>query len=526
LVSFLVLATATQKMMKLSFPLFALSLLHGQGVSHSKDLKPSSLRKAEVVGDVEKQGQDLSLLLQSKAIAAEAVHTFVDISHSNARHLTGTTSWAQVGLDINGIGKTPFGFGFGFVGDELGWSVALSSDGMILAVGAIVNSGNGANSSGHVKVFKWNNDAWIQLGDDIDGEAAGDRSGASVALSGDGMIVAIGASGNDANGPQSGHTRVHQWNTTTWIQVGGDIDGEASGEASGYSVSLSSDGMILAVGAPNDCTGTGHVRVFKLNNEAWSQVGGDIVGEAAGDNFGMSSHISVALSSDGMILAVGAFFNDGGGIGIGSGHVRVFKWINEEWSLMGNDIDGEAAWDFSGWSVALSSDGSTVAIGAVNNDGNGERPSSGHTRVYQWNNEAWNRLGDDIDGEAAGDNSGFSVSLSSDGSTVAIGATNNVGSNGTLDWDGGMGMGMFSGAGHTRVYEWDNTAWIQLGNDIDGEADGDESGQSVALSGDGMILAVGAPYNDGNGFDSGHVRVYNLDVSQCEAGAILSVCIY
>ena len=84
----------------------------------------------------------------------------------------------------------------------------------------------------------------------------------------------------------------------------------------------------------------------------------------------------------------------------------------------------------SGYSVSLSSDGTTVAIGAHCNDGNGE--NSGHVRIYAWNSttSAWEQQGADIDGEAAVDYSGRSVSLSSDGTTVAIGANGNDG-NGT-----------------------------------------------------------------------------------------------
>ena len=69
-------------------------------------------------------------------------------------------------------------------------------------------------------------------------------------------------------------------------------------------------------------------------------------------------------------------------------------------------------------SVSLSSEGHTVAIGAISNAGNGS--NSGHVRVYNYNGTAWSQLGTDIDGEAASDQSGYSVSLSSDGTTVAI----------------------------------------------------------------------------------------------------------
>ena len=66
------------------------------------------------------------------------------------------------------------------------------------------------------------------------------------------------------------------------------------------------------------------------------------------------------------------------------------------------------------------SDGTIVAIGAYQNDGNGT--DAGHVRVYQYASGSWTKLGSDIDGELAGDNSGTSVSLSSDGTIVAIGA--------------------------------------------------------------------------------------------------------
>ena len=51
-------------------------------------------------------------------------------------------------------------------------------------------------------------------------------------------------------------------------------------------------------------------------------------------------------------------------------------------------------------------------------------------------------------------------------------------------------------------------AQTQLGSDIDGEAAGDNSGVAVSLSDDGLIVAIGAIYNDGNGADAGHVRVF------------------
>ena len=80
---------------------------------------------------------------------------------------------------------------------------------------------------------------------------------------------------------------------------------------------------------------------------------------------------------------------------------------------LGADINGEAANDYSGKSVSFNSDGTIVAIGATDNYGNGS--SSGHVRVYQYSSGSWTQLGSDIIGDAASDYSGLSVSLSSDG---------------------------------------------------------------------------------------------------------------
>ena len=136
--------------------------------------------------------------------------------------------------------------------------------------------------------------------------------------------------------------------TTSFDQLGSDIDAEAAGDNSGYSVAMSSDGTTVAVGAKsNDGNGdfAGHVRVFEFSGGSWSQLGSDIDAEAAGDNFGES----IALSADGTTLAVGARMNDG--IGMNGGHVRVFGFSGGNWNQLGSDIDAEAAYDNFGQSV-------------------------------------------------------------------------------------------------------------------------------------------------------------------------------
>ena len=321
---------------------------------------------------------------------------------------------------------------------------------------------------------------WTRLGGDIDGGSAGDWSGHAIALSSNGSALAVGAPSNNGS---AGLVRVYHLINGAWTQRGGDIRGETAGDQAGYSVSLSSDGTILAVGEYGydfgGRTDAGRVRVYQYVSGAWTRSGGDITGETAGDYSGYS----VSLSSNGSVLAVGAPFNPSGGNR--AGHVRVYQFANGSWKQRGIDIDGEVG-DESGRSVSLSSDGGTFAVGEP-----GNKSSAGRVRVYQYANGAWIKLGGNIE-EGAGyyDETGYSVSLSGDGTVVAVGTPLSG-----IPWP--------SWAGHVRVYQFANGVWTQRGGDIKGEV-GDESGRSVSLSIDGSVVAVGEPGSK----DSGRVRVY------------------
>jgi hypothetical protein len=413
------------------------------------------------------------------------------ISSSTKARLSSNTDhrFLQVlGMTWQQVGSDIDGEG---AGDQSGYSVAVSGDGMRVIVGALYNDANGDNS-GYARVYKEVDGNWFQVGSDLDGEAAGDESGWSVAMSGDGMRVIVGAPRNDANGVESsGHARVYKEVGGNWVQVGSDLDGEATYDLSGWSVAMSGDGMRVIVGAPwNDANGddSGRIRVYKEVDGNLVQVGSDLDGEAAGDESGWS----VAMSGDGMRVIVGAPRNDANGDN--SGHARVYKEVDGNWFQVGSDLDGEAGQ--SGWSVAMSGDGMRVIVGAPYNDANGLE-NSGHGRVYKEVDGNWFQVGSDLDGEAG--QSGWSVAISGDRMRVIVGAPYN-------------GNGAWSG--HARVYKEVDGNWVQVGSDLDGEAAYDLSGYSVAISGDGMRVIVGAPHlNDANGFRSdsgGHARVFQL----------------
>jgi hypothetical protein len=331
-------------------------------------------------------------------------------------------TWSQVGADIEGEAH----------GDNAGeetQSISISANGKIIAVGAPGNDDNG-NRSGHVRIYALNEGVtppvWVQRGQDIDGEAGGNASGYSVSISSDGSVVAIGAPQN-SNGSNmlSGHVRVYSWNetATAWEKRGEDIDGNANNQQSGNSVSISGDGTVVAIGRPGDSP-TGDVRVYYWNSSAsppqWQQRGSDINGGANNHSFG----INVSISTDGNIVAIGDY-----GYNNYRGQVKVYMWNEStlQWIQRGQNIDGEAEEDQCGLSVSISGDGSIVAIGAPYNSEMNSH--SGNVRIYAWNGttSAWVQRGQGINGELSDDNSGWSVSISEDGGVVAIGTPNDNG---------------------------------------------------------------------------------------------------
>lgn len=391
------------------------------------------------------------------------------------------TRWVQLGEDIDGES----------IFDHSGKSVSLSADGTRVAVGASENNGYG-DDSGHVRVFEWNGTAWVQLGSDIDGEAAGDQSGYSVSLSADGSRVAIGAPYYGYGSDSSGHVRVFSWDGSSWVQLGQDIVGESSTDQCGRSVSLSADGSRVAVGSPYAALhGAGHVRVFSWISPNWVQRGSNIEGEGSGGSAGWS----VSLSADGTRVAVGAPGNSD--IHANSGEVSIYQYQlipHDDWLQVGEEIYGEAESDNSGWSVSLSADGSILAIGAPY----GGLDGGGHVRVFSWQSPNWIQLGGDLGGLGLEGLFGWAVSLSSDGSRVAAGEPNYP--------------SFASRFGAVRVFEYREFPlenWIQVGQVIEGEAVFDDSGKSVSICADGSHVAVGAIDNGGNGVDSGHVRVFS-----------------
>ncbi|MCB9195715.1 MAG: T9SS type A sorting domain-containing protein [Flavobacteriales bacterium] len=374
--------------------------------------------------------------------------------------------------------------------DNSGVAIDLSSDGKTVIIGATGNDGS-FNSAGHARVFHYNGSIWNQKGTDLDGEAQYDGSGTAVAINSTGDIIAIGSASNSGGGSAAGHVRVYEWDGSGWIQKGTDIDGDAS-SSSGTSIDLNSDGTILIIGAPNHDGGAnnaGAVKIFEWSGSDWVQKGTTIYGDAANDQFGFS----VSICKDGNTIAAGAPINSGQLTN--AGQVKVYEWGSNDWVLKGSDLFGEAAADRFGYSVSIDTAGTTLAVGGIWNSDGGSK--AGHVRIFHWTGSSWAQKGIDLNGEAYDDNAGWSVAICGNGNKVVIGAKGNDGTFGTN-----------ATAGQIRIYSWNGNSWFQVGNDIDGESGSDFFGYSVAINEVGDIVAGGASWNSNAGTSAGDVRIF------------------
>ena len=387
--------------------------------------------------------------------------------------------------------------------DDSGYSVALSPDGTTIAIGepkyelqvdTSPEDGeidNPNQNKGRVRVFKLISGTWTQLGTDLIGVGDGNLFGTSVSLSNTGTVLAVGAPIHDSG---KGHVRVYQYNGTAWGQLGNDLYGGTAGEKFGTSVSLSSNGTQVAIGAPEfseiGYTNRGRVQVWTYTiGPGWQQTGLNINGDDGGNKFGSTVSLSDPVTNGGndSVLAVGA-----PGHALNRGQIRVFIYNGSNWVLRGVHLDGFATGDEFGTSVDLSKNGLYIIGGAPKNDTGG--PNAGHARVFFYHtaSSSWVQIGPDIFGIVANEQSGTSVSVSNTGTRVAVGTPT---------------------ANRSRAYNYSQVsnvpAWERLHRDVGGNG----SGGSMSMSDEGLRLVVGSPTFNNN---VGQTQVFDLPTNDEE----------
>ncbi|NOY93933.1 MAG: hypothetical protein GXP55_22345 [Deltaproteobacteria bacterium] len=428
------------------------------------------------------------------------------------------------------------------INDYLGRALALSSDGTTVAIGVLATTWSPQSA---VYIFQRSGSVWIQQARLIaSNDNRYDYFGESVTLSADGSTLAVGASrerscadgisGNQLNNSctNAGAVYVFKRTSGSWSQVeyikasNSDAD-----DGFGTSVSLSDDGASLAVGAhmeassatgvdgdqtDNTALGYGAVYVFKNSGGVWAQ---DAYIKASNSDSGDEFGYALDLSGDGLTLAVGARYEDSSSVGIGgseasnsassAGAVYVFVRGTSTWSQQAYVKASNAdAGDIFGSDLALSTDGSTLAVAAPNERSNaigingnelnnGISGSSGAVYIFSrvvssWSQQAYVKSSNNNSGSGIGGGDRFGeVGVSGDGSTLIVGAPREDSNATDLNGDQTNDASVDSGAAY--VFAWNGSRWSQMAYVKATNTDAnDRFGVSVAIADDGATLAIGS----------------------------------
>ncbi|SVC67332.1 uncharacterized protein METZ01_LOCUS320186, partial [marine metagenome] len=330
---------------------------------------------------------------------------------------------------------------------------------------------------------------WVQRGASVYGKETCDSLG-RVRISDDGNTVVVGMTNytpetgdsvlddqGNCTGNNIGGLRVLDWNGSAWTQRGNDFLGNnsvdiVSGRRDlmfGYARGISKDNNTIIIGGFR--FGDEEVRVWDWDsdNKIWKQRGLSIKPEILGT---LTHGREVSISDDGNTILVSTPRGDEF-----KGYIRVFDWNDSAWVQRGDKIVGKVGdnqdGDNLGTSAQLSSDANSIVLGArFNSDG---LPMAGAVYVYDWNGSTWVQRGIGIYGQEENEILGAyhgAVDINDTRNTIVIGSTENE-----------------EGNGRIRVFDWNDSAWVQRGSNIDGDIDGHYMGYYVSLSNDGNTIS-------------------------------------
>ena len=301
----------------------------------------------------------------------------------------------------------------------------------------------------------------------------------------------------------------------------------------GDSVTISADGNTVAIGSPNESSAArgingnqndntlysaGAVYVFTRNGNNWAQ---QAYVKASNPTMSAEFGHAVVLSADGNTMAVSAYFEPSATKGINgkqddesipqAGAIYVFTRAGTRWSqqaFIKASNTGEAGvgdafgdGDQFGFSLAISDDGSTIAVGSNSEDSsatgiNGNQDdnsmiSAGAVYVFtrtgnNWTQQAYVKPSNTFGGMQFG----YAVALSADGSTMGVAGYDEGGA--TREINGPQARGR-TGSGAAYIFTRAGSTWTQQAYLKASNAEQNDSlGVSIALSDDGSTALVGS----------------------------------
>ncbi len=383
----------------------------------------------------------------------------------------------------------------------------VNGDGYVDVIVGAYQSGTAGSPTGRAYIYYGGPGADERADVILTGEAAGDAFGVSVAGAGDvnrdGYAdVIVGAYENDGRGANAGRAYIYFGGPKMDASADVVLNGEAAGDAFGYSVAgagdVNRDGYAdVLVGAyENSAAGPGAGRAYLYHGGPKPDAVADVIltGEAAGDRFGISVAGAGDVNGDGFAdVVVGAYQNDAGGRDAGRAYVY---YGAPRLGMRPNAVlTGSAEGDAFGFAVAgagdVNKDGfADVIVGAYHNDAGGK--DAGRAFVYFGGANFSTKADAVLTGEGAGDAFGY-----------AVGAAGDVNADGYAD----LLVGAYgndaggSAAGRAYVFYGGTTPHLTSDFSLTGGSTLDNLGFAVAgsadLNGDGYAdIVVGAPYSD------------------------------
>jgi hypothetical protein len=370
-----------------------------------------------------------------------------------------------------------------YLSEGLG-SIAMTSNGNILVIGAYLKDAAGVNQVGRVYIYRRSriyDTEWSYITSIIPADfAEGDSFGNYVAIS-DGLTATITLAvsapfDTNSGGAFAGSVYIYTCTTDigTWTEQTRLQAGDATGtDYFGSSISISSDGNTLAVGAPGDdisgVSNVGSVYIFTRSGSSWTQQT-----KIAGSNGGEGgAGKDVALSSDGNILAISSASNGG----TEAGYIYIYTRSGTTWtqqtSFRGSD---SVLADQFGYKISLNSDGTYLAVGA---DTDFDGFFSGSVYIFKRVGTTWTQQAKLQGSTVGGIQFGANVKLNSDATILVVTAIN-------------------QGEGVVYNFTRSGSTWSEIQFFDANDSSGSEGrfGTSLAMDSSGTCLAAGAPFED------------------------------
>lgn len=361
--------------------------------------------------------------------------------------------------------------------EEFGWDMSMSKEGNTIVIGADAEDLNEFNlNHGAAYVYTRSGGTWSEIQKIVaDDRQPSDNFGHAVAISGDGNTIIAGAPNEDSgftNAQGAAYVFTNDGSPTWTQQQKILLDLPSDDDNFGWSIALSDDGDIAVISALRDDSGASNAGAVYVYNRSGSTYTLDqqLISSviSGGDFFGRS----VAISRDGTTIVVGA----SGVAPSSAGAAYVFTndgsptWTEKQ-KIVGSDTAGG---DNFGWDVAVSDDGTTIIVGAQSQGGT----SAGAAYVFTGDGNTWTQEQKITASDAGGsDFFGRSVAISDNGNAAVVGAF--------LEGTGDDGQAYI----FTRSAGVWSEKQIIVGSDT---ANGDRFGYSAAMSGNGFTAAVGA----------------------------------